>query len=164
MTRRGGTARATLWAMTCRRATTGLALAALLVACGGATDEVAEPTPPTPEPTMSDPSTPDVDPGLQSFVEVAVEDLAGRLGVQAGDIRIVSAEAVSWGDTSLGCPQPGMRYAQVVTDGTQIVLEHDGDRYDYHSGGDRTPFLCEQPSAPTSPTKSPTVDRTLDVE
>ncbi len=87
------------------------------------------------------------DPSLSGFVDTAVADLAARLEVPEGEITVVSAEAVTWGDTSLGCPQPDMRYAQVVQDGTYIELEHDGTTYPYHSGGERPdPFLCEQHS------------------
>ena len=32
--------------------------------------------------------------------------------------------------------------------GTRIVLELDGTRYEYHSGGPRSIFLCEHPEPP----------------
>lgn len=84
-------------------------------------------------------------PAMSGFVESAVADLASRLDVPEDEVTVVTAEAVTWGDTSLGCPQPGMRYAQVVQDGTYIELEHSGTTYPYHSGGERPdPFLCEQ--------------------
>lgn len=139
-------------------------LAVLLTACGGVADDAADPTSASSEPTMNESSTPDVEPGLQGFVDQATGDLADRLDVEPASITVVSAEAVSWGDTSLGCPQPGMRYAQVVTDGTKIVLEHDGTEYAYHSGGDRSPFLCEEPQQPVKDSKSPapTIDRTAE--
>lgn len=123
-----------------------LACALLLGACGGA-DQAGNPTTsPTSTVTSQEPPTmSEFGPALSSFVESAVADLAARLDVPAGEITVVSAEEVTWGDTSLGCPQPGMRYAQVVQDGTYIELEHDGTTYPYHSGGERPdPFLCEQ--------------------
>lgn len=85
--------------------------------------------------------------------ELAVVDLADRLGVDPGQIRVISVEEVTWRDGSLGCPQPGMMYPQVLTDGTRIVLDAAGTRYEYHAGGSRGPFLCEdpQPPLPTSP-------------
>jgi hypothetical protein len=76
-------------------------------------------------------------------VAEAVADLAGRLGVDPREITVVSQEEVTWPDASLGCPEPGMLYAQVLTDGIRIVLESDGRRYDYHSGGQLGPFWCE---------------------
>ena len=94
---------------------------------------------------------PDYDPALERLVRGARTDLATRLGVTEDTIGVRSAQAVTWSDASLGCPQPGMAYAQVPEDGTFIELEHAGTVYPYHSGGSRAePFLCEQvePKAP----------------
>lgn len=150
--------------MSPRRTLTTLLLAAALVACGGSEGDATAPrttTEPTGTATEATPvpaPTPgEIDPALRDVVELAVSDLATRLDVPEDEVTVVSAEAVAWGDTSLGCPQPGMRYAQVVTDGTKTVLEHDGTIYDYHSGGERPdPFLCDQPDATDSP--APTTD------
>jgi hypothetical protein len=85
-----------------------------------------------------------IDPSLAPFVDQAKTDLAQRLNVEAAAIVVVSAELVEWSDASLGCPQPGMVYAQVPTDGSLIVLSHGGAEYRYHTGGSEyTPFLCE---------------------
>jgi len=72
----------------------------------------------------------------------ACADLAQRLGVHPSDVVVVRVEEVTWRDGSLGCPQPGMAYPQVLTPGHRFVLEHAGRRYEYHSGGRRGPFLC----------------------
>ena len=37
-----------------------------------------------------------------------------------------------------------MAYIQVPVDGSFIQLRAGGVLYDYHSGGSRDPFLCEQ--------------------
>ncbi len=91
------------------------------------------------------PESSTVEPGLAPLIEMAREDLAERLSVPAGDIEVLEAKAVVWPDASLGCPQPGMRYKQVPMDGALIRLGFEGQVYDYHSGGGRDPFLCEQP-------------------
>ncbi|WP_143465887.1 hypothetical protein [Kribbella sp. ALI-6-A] len=78
-------------------------------------------------------------------VEQAKADLAGRLGVPVEQVTVVSTEEVTWPDSSLGCPQPGMNYAQVLTEGTRTILSADGRQYSYHSGPRRPPFLCENP-------------------
>jgi len=80
--------------------------------------------------------------GRQLF-EGARQDLARQLAVSEGEIRVVSAESVQWSDTSLGCPEPGMMYAQVITPGYKFVLEHEGKQYDYHAGQGRV-ILCEE--------------------
>jgi hypothetical protein len=80
-------------------------------------------------------------------VEQATADLVTKLGVPAAGVKVVSAEEVTWSDGSLGCPEQGMRYTQALVNGMRIVLEADGKRYEYHSGGSRAPFLCENPQA-----------------
>lgn len=77
-------------------------------------------------------------------VTQAKEDLADRLDVAVGQIEVVEAKAVVWPNPGLGCPQPGMAYKQVPVDGMLIRLRVEGRIYEYHSGGTRDPFLCEQ--------------------
>lgn len=71
--------------------------------------------------------------GAEPFVERAREDLARRKGVDKSEITVVKVEAVDWPDTSLGCPQPDMMYAQVITPGYRIVLSCAGETHVYHS-------------------------------
>jgi hypothetical protein len=91
-------------------------------------------------------ATPDPDSPYYSLVMKAVEDLAGRLSIQGEEIELLEVKEVVWPDSSLGCPQPGMAYKQVPMDGLLIRLRVDGRIYEYHSGGSRDPFLCEQTS------------------
>jgi hypothetical protein len=86
-----------------------------------------------------------VEPGLEALIQQVKEDLALRLSVVAEQITVLEAKAVVWPDASLGCPQPGMRYLQVPQDGALILLGFEDTVYEYHSGGGRDPFLCEQP-------------------
>ena len=85
-----------------------------------------------------------IDPGVQPQIDLAIADLAGRLGVDRSRIETVSAAFVVWPDKGLGCPQHGMAYQQVQVDGTLVELDVDGRRYRYHSGETRPPFLCER--------------------
>jgi hypothetical protein len=81
---------------------------------------------------------------LGGIVGLAIADLADRNSVDTAAIAVVLVEEVVWRDASLGCPQPDMSYAQVITDGLRIVLEADGLLYDYRSGGLTDPVLCVQ--------------------
>ena len=65
-----------------------------------------------------------------------------RLGVDPGELEVVSVEEVTWPDGSLGCPEPGMSYTQALVEGSKVVLGHDGRVYVYHAGDDDQPFLC----------------------
>ena len=87
----------------------------------------------------------DIDPGLQPFITMAVDDLAARLDIDPAEITPLSGVLVVWPDSALGCPQPGMQYAQVPVDGSVIELGAGGRVYRYHTGGSTTPFLCDQP-------------------
>lgn len=103
-------------------------------------------------PEGSTPVSGDIDPGLKPFIDIAVADLAQRLSVAPTDVAVTSATLVEWPDGSMGCPQPGQVYTQVITDGSLIVLVANGRSYQYHAGGSVKPFLCEQPakSPPTT--------------
>lgn len=79
----------------------------------------------------------------QEIVSQAREELAGELGVQPEKISVVEAEAMRWSDSSLGCPEPGKMYAQVITPGYRIVLEHEGEQYDYHTNQQGLMKLCK---------------------
>jgi uncharacterized protein YgiM (DUF1202 family) len=55
-------------------------------------------------------------------------------------------------DTSLGCPQPGQTYPQVLTNGFQFLLTYAGTTYDYRVSADRQiVFLCRSFPAGTEP-------------
>lgn len=95
-------------------------------------------------PVMPTTPTPS-DPGLRMLVTQAREDLAGRISISVDQIEVLEAAAVTWPDASLGCPQQGMRYRQVPTDGALIRLRAMERVYEYHRGGSRGLFLCEQP-------------------
>ena len=85
-------------------------------------------------------ATPQTLTGLQ--VE-ARQVLADRLSVPAAGLELVSDELVQWGDTSLGCPQADMFYAQVITPGHRITFRQGEDTYEVHtaSGEDGGPKL-----------------------
>lgn len=128
----------------------GLVAALMLAGCapGPVTPPIPFPTPqevspmPTPQqlpsPAIRDvsvtPTPLPIPPDAREVVERAQSDLAQRLGVSTTDVVVTDLEAVEWPDASLGCPQPGMMYAQVVTPGYRIILEVGGESYEYHSG------------------------------
>lgn len=98
-------------------------------------------------PTLSD------YPGLQNLIETAKTDLARRLAVSVNDIVLLEAAGVVWPDASLGCPQEGMEYAQVLTPGYLIRLQFGDLHYEYHTGRGTTVIYCENPSphVPSTP-------------
>jgi hypothetical protein len=96
-----------------------------------------------PKPTDEDA----LDAKMKAMVEESKKDLSERLNVSAEEIVLVSAEAVEWRDSSLGCPKPGMNYLMVVTPGYLFKLQAKGQTHQYHAGAD-SPFYCKNPQAP----------------
>lgn len=58
------------------------------------------------------------------------------------EIKIVSAEPVTWPDTSLGCPEPGKFYAQVLVPGYRVVVEARGQRFEVHTDLKGRVIIC----------------------
>jgi len=79
------------------------------------------------------------------IADIAVGKLLnGTEGVTPPMIKVKSFEAKQFGNTSLGCPEEGKMYAEVITPGYQVVLEAQGKEYDYRLTGEKDIILCEQ--------------------
>jgi hypothetical protein len=91
--------------------------------------------------------------GTQRLVNSAIADLAGQLDVARTEIAVQSVEATEFPDASLGVPEPGKMYAQVITPGYIIRLAVDGEVYQYHGSGDQVV------SVPRNEGSNPTGDR-----
>ena len=89
-----------------------------------------------------------LDARLQSLVEKAKAHLANRLAVSTNKISLIEATSVTWPDSSLGCPQQGMVYTQVLTAGYLILLEQGGNTFEYHASSGDTIVTCDNPSPP----------------
>jgi hypothetical protein len=132
-----------------------IVFAGLLAACAPA--PLVEPTAtadrsitPTPSPMSATPApTVDVQPsstltapgptatpnwGVERAAITAVRQAAAqRLGVDAESVVVQSVKSREWPDSSLGCPQRGAAYLQVITPGYLIVVEAGGKTLEYHT-------------------------------
>lgn len=125
---------------------------AVLTACGGSpaaspaparSPLMADPPPLVTVPPAGVPVVGEVPPELIAAVRA---ELAGRIGDgHAATATVLVAEFMLWPDSSLGCPQPGQMYLQVVTPGYRVVLEAEGNRYDYRLTEAGRVRLCERP-------------------
>jgi hypothetical protein len=77
-----------------------------------------------------------------AMIEAALADAANRSTAASADIKVVTAEAVTWPDGSLGCPQPGMLYTQALVTGYRIVLQAGDLVLNYHSAARGKPVFC----------------------
>ena len=128
-----------------------LALAAAMVlvaaaACGGNDDErraaqeaataartTESGTPALPVDTPAPPANGPVPAEIESAVRKL---LADELDVDDGDFKLDSSEGVGWSDATLGCPQEGMVYAQVITPGYKLIFDLGGTSYVVHTNSD----------------------------
>ena len=66
----------------------------------------------------------------QTQIELAKSDLSRRLDISVDEIKVLEARAVVWPDASLGCPQPGMVYVQVLCKKDALIrLQGGGEMY-----------------------------------
>ena len=120
------------------------------------TDEAPLYTPSTVSPTQGDsmrPSTSAI-PVPENLIDLAKQEMAQRLSISIAEISLVEAKPVVWPDTSLGCRQEGIIYAQVLTPGYLILLQHAGNTFEYHTNKGRTIVTCEKPSPPVPDSSS----------
>jgi len=95
---------------------------------------------------MDPPSTP----AIKDLVEKAIQDLSDRLTIEPDEIIVVEAREVVWSNSSLGCPRPGMMYADVLTPGYLVILNAKNFNFEYHAGEDSEVFYCQNPEPPAS--------------
>ena len=91
------------------------------------------------EPSMEGPPTPEATDGR--FAQV-LADAAARFGLSSDDVSVIRAEARNWPDASLGCPEPGGFYAQVITPGYLVVVGAAGSQLEYHTDDRGNFVLC----------------------
>lgn len=146
-------------------------VAAILAGCAGASDTVEPPTAEIdrekelqrrlearqdaykqlPE-SVPETATPTILGEVPDAMLLAIKaDLAEKLDTNPDTIDVVTARAVTWNDGSLGCARPDDVYTQALVPGYQVILEHEGTKYDYRAAETGYFFLCELPTLPRRP-------------
>ena len=80
---------------------------------------------------MSTPIIPDA--SSDQVVNLVKQHLAKQLGISLDQITLSDLKPAVWRDAGLGCPKPGVDYIQIETPGYRIVLEAQGQTYNYHT-------------------------------
>lgn len=82
----------------------------------------------------------------QALVNAAIQFAAQALDIAPEMLYLESIEAVQWPDASLGCPQPDMVYAAVITPGYLVLLSDGARTYAIHTDSrlDGEKVICEQ--------------------
>jgi hypothetical protein len=78
------------------------------------------------------------------LLNAILADASERTGIEPDALIVTRADAVTWNDGSLGCPEPGMFYTQALVDGYQIVLSAGDATLDYRAQSSGYFRVCEQ--------------------
>ena len=103
----------------------------LLVACS--TGSAA----PTPSPVP-------VPPEASQAVDAALQDAAAHLNVSRDQLQVSQVGSQQWNDASLGCPQPGQLYSQIVTPGFLVMITSGSHQLEYHTDMRGRVTLCHE--------------------
>jgi len=143
------------------------ALASVLGAAACAGDETPAPTPGAPVQALPrDPgAAPDgrlpvaVSPASlpASLLEALRSEAAKAAGADPADVRVVSVDAVTWPDSSLGCGRADESALQVLTPGYVVVVEVRGAQFTFHTDRRGAVRLCPPgiAAAPPPPAGAP---------
>lgn len=82
-------------------------------------------------------------------------DAAQKAGVDVSQVVVISAQAVTWNDGSLGCPKPGVMYTQALVSGYEVVLSVGGSQVTYHTAQSRSFVECKPQLTAPKPSKAP---------
>jgi hypothetical protein len=128
-----------------------LILAGALSASAGAAD-----TPPTPRQIAPPTRIPDIETLAplpagepvstaqmpRTVRRAVVTDAAKRFNVAESEVVLARAEQVTWSDGSLGCPEPGRMYTQMLVAGYRVVATTGAGALTYHTDSRGTAVSC----------------------
>lgn len=75
--------------------------------------------------------------GRAEAIRLARQELSRELGVEPETLAVGDVTPREWNDSSLGCPEKGMRYLPVLTPGFAVELTHQGRSHLLHVGSGR---------------------------
>lgn len=126
-------------------------IVSILTACaqtptpGGSTPPASTVTVPTPVPTQGMPSpaptTAPTEASSAAAEAAAVQALSKKYNIPVDQIKVISAEPVTWPNGCLGVVIPGVLCTDVVTDGYRIIMEASGQQYEFHTNLDGTSVI-----------------------
>ena len=104
-----------------------------------ATSPAPPPTTPTaPATTQPAATTTPIRVDLTPAQRAAMQALVAAVNVPVDQIKLISTEAVQWPDGCLGIVHLGVMCLQGLVDGFRIILEANGQQYEFHTNQDGT--------------------------
>jgi len=80
------------------------------------------------------------------FVNLSKKDLADRLKIDLNQVSLIEAVEITWPNSALGCPQPGMVYAAGLVPGYRLRLQANEVEYIYNTDLTGRVILCPDQS------------------
>lgn len=116
-----------------KRILLSMILIVILSACAGQAQPTEQPFIPIDvvKPTRTPSPAPQTE--LTPAEQAAIARLSSTLDLPAGQISILSTEAVNWPDGCLGIQRPGMMCTEAIVPGYKIVLEAGGEQYEFRT-------------------------------
>ena len=111
-------------------------------------------------------SQPGVTSNAAASAPAAVVERGRRALQEAGlssELRLLTSEAVQWNDSSLGCPQPGAMYAQVITPGYVLRFADRDSTREVHVAGDAA-IVCSPQIGAGVPRRATAAYRARDLD
>jgi len=78
-------------------------------------------------------------------LDLALRTMSEQLGLEEAQLTVMGVEMVDWPDASLGCPEPGAVYAQVMTRGYRFYFRWGDLLYSVHTDDAQRATLCLPP-------------------
>lgn len=110
----------------------------------------------------NDPKTVTLDGKVQTMsaehspiAELAVQTLAEDMNIPISSIEVDTVRTIEWRDGSIGCPEPGQAYAQVITPGHKITLRVGDQLHFVHEANGRA-AVCRR--SKVDPGQLPQID------
>ncbi|CAN5351671.1 hypothetical protein BH24PSE2_BH24PSE2_19770 [soil metagenome] len=91
---------------------------------------------------------------------LALRTAGDHLSVPVAALEVARISPVEWRDSSLGCPQPGRSYMQVITPGHLALIRHGGQTWRVHMANGRG-FVCERDAKKDFASKQPLLELRL---
>ncbi|NOZ51366.1 MAG: hypothetical protein GXP37_15180 [Chloroflexi bacterium] len=79
---------------------------------------------------------------FERVAQAALRLVATQLGLTETSLQVRHIQPITWPDASLGCPQEGMLYAQVLTPGYKVMVEAPDATYELHLDANGAGDFC----------------------
>jgi hypothetical protein len=90
-----------------------------------------------------------------------VANAAKRFNVAENAVVLTNAEQLTWSDGSLGCPEPGRMYTQMLVAGFRVVAKTSAGELTYHTDSRGNAVTCGVRARPSDTGDDPSAPRTL---